>query len=164
MDAYGHVNNTAYLAYLEQARVSMFFDRYESSFARGTVVAHHEITYLRPVVYHPEPLRLELWVERIRGASFEVRYDVYDGQTLAAKAVTTLVTFDFTTDRLRRLTAEEKAILNGYLDDRAEPAGPEGAGSGQPAGTSSPDAPPPGVPSPGASPPDAPSPVASEQG
>jgi acyl-CoA thioester hydrolase len=120
MDAYGHVNNTAYLAYLEQARVSMFFDRYDSSFAGGTLVTHHEITYLRPVVYHPEPLRLELWVERIRGASFDVRYDVYDGQTLAAKAVTTLVTFDFTTDRPRRLTAEEKAILNSYLDEPAD--------------------------------------------
>jgi acyl-CoA thioester hydrolase len=121
MDAYGHVNNTAYLAYLEQARVSMFFDRYDSTFSRGTLVTHHEITYLRPVVYHPEPLRLELWVERIRAASFDVRYDVYDGQTLAAKAVTTLVTFDFTTDRPRRLTAEERAILNSYLDEPADP-------------------------------------------
>jgi acyl-CoA thioester hydrolase len=124
MDAYGHVNNTAYLAYLEQARVSMFFDRYDSSFAGGTVVAHHEITYLRPVVYHPEPLRLELWVERIRGASFDVRYDVYDGQTLAAKAVTRLVTVDFTTDRPRRLTKEERAILASYLDELAEPSQP----------------------------------------
>src|SRR6266702_2877324 len=78
MDAYGHVNNTAYLAYLEQARVSMFFNRYDSSFAGGTVVKHHEITYLRPVVYHPEPLRLELWVDQVRAASFRVLYDVYD--------------------------------------------------------------------------------------
>src|ERR671921_2140308 len=132
MDAYGHVNNTAYLAYLEQARVSMFFDRYDSTFAGGTLVTHHEITYLKPVVYHPEPLRLELWVERIRGASFEVRYDVYDGRTLAAKAVTTLVTFDFDTDRPRRLTADERAILNGYLDepaDQAQPAAGEQAAS-----------------------------------
>ncbi len=124
MDAYGHVNNTAYLAYLEQARVSMFFDRYDSTFSGGTVVAHHEITYLHPVVYHPEPLRLELWVERIRAASFDVRYDVYDGQTLAAKAVTRLVTFDFSTDRPRRLTPEEKAILISYLDEPADPAEP----------------------------------------
>ncbi|HEX8080462.1 MAG TPA: thioesterase family protein [Jatrophihabitans sp.] len=124
MDAYGHVNNTAYLAYLEQARVSMFFDRYDSTFSGGTVVAHHEITYLRPVVYHPEPLRLELWVERIRGASFDVRYDVYDGQTLAAQAVTRLVTVDFSTDRPRRLTKEERAILAGYTDEPAEPSRP----------------------------------------
>jgi acyl-CoA thioester hydrolase len=116
MDAYGHVNNTAYLAYLEQARVSMFFDRYDSSFARGTVVAHHEITYLKPVVYHPEPLRLELWTERVRAADFVVRYDVFDGDALAATAATRLVTFDFNTNRPRRLTEEERHILLGYTD------------------------------------------------
>src|SRR6266705_3417708 len=122
MDAYGHVNNTASLAYLEQARVSMFFDRYDSSFAGGTVVAHHEITYLRPVVYHPEPLRLELWVDQIRAASFRVLYDVYDGDALAAQASTTLVTFDFGSDRPRRITPDERSILTGYVD---EPVGSE---------------------------------------
>ncbi|CAN5371791.1 thioesterase family protein [soil metagenome] len=120
MDAYGHVNNTAYLAYLEQARVSMFFDRYDSSFSRGTVVAHHEITYLVPVVYHAEPLRLELWIDQIRGASFRVLYDVFDGDTLAAKAATKLVTFDFATNRPRRLTADERGLLMTYTD--ADPA------------------------------------------
>lgn len=116
MDAYGHVNNAAYLAYLEQARVSMFFDRYDSSFEGGTVVAHHEITYLRPVVYHPEPLRLELWIDTLRAASFRVLYNVYDGAELAASASTTLVTFDFSTDRPRRITADERAILVQYVD------------------------------------------------
>jgi len=134
MDAYGHVNNTAYLAYLEQARVSMFFDRYDSTFAGGTLVAHHEITYLKPVVYHPEPLRLELWVERIRGASFDVRYDVYDGSTLAAQAVTRLVTFDFSTERPRRLTKEEKAILLSYTDEPGNPTPAAGeSAAGEPA-------------------------------
>ena len=117
MDAYGHINNTAYLAYLEQARVSMFFDRYDSTFAGGTVVNHHEITYLRPVVYHPEPLRLELWVDRIRAASFRVLYDVFDGDARVASASTTLVTFNFDTDRPRRLTTDERAILAGFADD-----------------------------------------------
>lgn len=117
MDAYGHVNNAAYLAYLEQARVSLFFDRYDSSFERGTVVKHHEISYLRPVVYHPEPLRLELWVDSVRAASFRVLYDVYDGETLAAQASTTLVTFDFEHDRPRRLTDEERAVLARYGDE-----------------------------------------------
>ena len=116
MDAYGHVNNTAYLTYLEQARVSMFFDRYDSSFARGTVVSRHEISYLRPVVYHPEPLRLELWVDRVRAASFEVFYELFDGDRLAARASTTLVTFDFDTDRPRRLTDDERSVLATFAD------------------------------------------------
>ncbi len=117
MDAYAHVNNGSYLAYLEQARIAMFFDRYDGTFAQGTVIARHEIDYLLPIVYHAEPLQLELWIERIRGASFTVRYEVFDNQRLAARASTDCVTFDFATDRPRRLTADERAILAGFADD-----------------------------------------------
>ncbi|HSY15710.1 MAG TPA: thioesterase family protein [Jatrophihabitantaceae bacterium] len=114
MDAYAHVNNSAYFAYLEQARVAMFFDRYDSTFSNGTVIARHEISYLRPVVYHPEPLRLELWVEQVRAASFVVGYEIYDGGALVARAATTCVTFDFGGDRPRRLTPDERQVLLGY--------------------------------------------------
>jgi acyl-CoA thioester hydrolase len=117
MDAFAHVNNTAYVTYLEQARVAMFFDRYDGTFAKGTVIARHEIDYLRPVVYHPQPLRIELWVDEVRGASFQVRYEVFDGATLAARAVTRCVPFDFATDRPRRLSPEERHALAGFGDD-----------------------------------------------
>ena len=117
MDAFAHVNNTAYVTYLEQARVAMFFDRYDGSFAKGTVIARHEIDYLRPVVYHPQPLRLELWVDEVRAASFQVRYEVFDGPTLVTRAATRCVPFDFATDRPRRLTPEERVALAGFADD-----------------------------------------------
>lgn len=136
MDAYGHVNNTAYLAYLEQARVSMFFDRYDSSFERGTIVSHHEITYLKPVVYHAEPLRIELWVDQVRAASFRVGYDVFDRGVRAATAATTLVTFDFASDRPRRLSAEERAMLAGYSDEPADDLSADGVGRVTPAASS----------------------------
>jgi acyl-CoA thioester hydrolase len=116
MDAYRHINNSAYLQYLEQARMAMFFHRHES-FSGGTVVARHEIDYLRPVVYHPEPLKVEMWIEDVRGASFVVRYEVLDGVALAARASTKCVTFDFRIDRPRRLTDEERALLRGFADD-----------------------------------------------
>jgi acyl-CoA thioester hydrolase len=116
MDAYQHVNNTVYLAYLEQARVAMFFHRFEG-FSKGTVISKHEIDYLRPVVYHPEPLRIETWVDAIGGARFTVRYEVFDGGVLAARAATVCVTFDFTDNRPRRLTGEERDILRGLADE-----------------------------------------------
>ena len=115
MDAYRHINNSAYLQYLEQARVAMFFHRHEG-FTTGTVIARHEIDYLRPVVYHPEPLRLEMWVEKVGGARFTVRYEVFDGDRLVARASTLCVTFDFTIDRPRRLIDEERAVLAGFAD------------------------------------------------
>ena len=118
MDAYRHINNSAYLQYLEQARVALFFHRHEG-FTSGTVIARHEIDYLQPVVYHPEPLRVQMWVENVRGARFSVRYEVFDGTRLAARAATMCVTFDFETDRPRRLTEEERGILDGFADDAA---------------------------------------------
>lgn len=118
MDAYRHINNSAYLAYLEQARIAMFFFRYEG-FSDGTVIARHEIDYVQPIVYHPEPLRLELWIDRVGGARFTVRYEVYDGDRLAARAATMCVTFDFATDRPRRITPEERTILDRFADDRS---------------------------------------------
>ena len=118
MDAYRHINNSAYLAYLEQARVAMFFDREEDGFSSGTVIARHEIDYRRPIVYHPEPLRLELWVGEVRAADFTVHYEVYDGDRLAAVAATRCVTFDFARDRPRRLSGEERAVLAKFGDDR----------------------------------------------
>jgi acyl-CoA thioester hydrolase len=74
-------------------------------------------------VYHPEPLRLELWIDEVRGASFTVHYEVYDGEALAAVAATTCVAFDFGTDRPRRMTAEERELLAGFADDRAPAMG-----------------------------------------
>lgn len=119
MDAYRHINNSAYLQYLEQARVAMFFHRHDGGFSSGTVIARHEIDYLRPVVYHPEPLQVQLWVEQVRGAQFTVRYEVYDQGRLVARASTICVTFDFGSDRPRRLTAEERDILTGFADEPA---------------------------------------------
>jgi len=116
MDAYRHVNNTAYLAYLEQARIAMFFHRHES-FSSGTVISRHEVDYLRPVVYHPQPLRIVSWVDAIGGARFTIRYEVHDGDVLAARAATVCVTFDFAADRPRRLTDEERAILRALADE-----------------------------------------------
>jgi acyl-CoA thioester hydrolase len=117
MDAYRHVNNTAYLAYLEQGRVAMFFYRNEG-FSSGTVITRHEIDYLRPIVFHPDPLRLELWIDAIRAASFVVHYEVIDGGRVAARASTTCVTMDFDLNRPRRLTDEEREILRGFADDQ----------------------------------------------
>jgi acyl-CoA thioester hydrolase len=117
MDAYRHVNNSAYLAYLEQARVAMFFHRHEG-FNAGTVISRHEIDYLHPIVYHPKPLRVEVWIENVGGARFTVRYEIFDDDVLTARASTTCVTFDFITDRPRRLTAEEHGILVGFSDTK----------------------------------------------
>ena len=90
MDAYGHVNNVVYLSYLEESRVDMLFALGSShgldALAKGVLVARHEIDYKAPLVYHQRGVEIDLWVGAIKGASFEIRYEVHDEDTLFARA------------------------------------------------------------------------------
>ncbi|MER6051003.1 thioesterase family protein [Streptomyces sp. NPDC001793] len=131
MDANGHVNNVVFVRYLEEARID-FMRRLapgggSPSFTGGSVVARHEVDYLRQLVYRPEPVTVEVWVTEIRAASVTVGFEVKDGDAVCLRAKTVVVPFDFAAGRPRRLTAEEKVILKEYLDDAAHQ---EGAGTG----------------------------------
>ncbi|MET9129521.1 acyl-CoA thioesterase [Streptomyces antibioticus] len=119
MDAYGHVNNVVFLRYLEEARIDFLF-RPEKDFKQGSVVARHEIDYKRQLVHRHHPVDIELWVTRIRAASFTICYEVKDGDTVYVRASTVIVPFDFATQRPRRITAEERAFLEEYQDDTEE--------------------------------------------
>ena len=119
MDAYGHVNNAVFLSYLEEARID-FLSRPDKQFRQGSVVARHEIDYKRQLVHRPEPVDIELWVAEIRAASFTVAYEVKDGDHVYVRASTVVVPFDFETQRPRRITAEEREFLTGYMDDEEE--------------------------------------------
>ena len=79
MDAYGHVNNVVYLTYLEEARVDMLFalsaEYGGKALSEGVLVAHHEIDYKRPLVYHPRGVDIEMWVGSIRvGETVKIAY------------------------------------------------------------------------------------------
>ena len=119
MDSFGHVNNVVYLRYLEQARVDWMFETAREAgvekFSLGTVVARHEIDYKRPLVYRAEPVRVEIWVTQINLASFICAYDVRDDAVVYASAQTTLVPYDLTQQRPRRLAPEERFYLEQYL-------------------------------------------------
>ncbi|MEH0842789.1 thioesterase family protein [Micromonospora sp. CPCC 205711] len=126
LDAYGHVNNSRFLTLYEEARVALMFAGGRAwgvgSFADGVVIRRHEVDYLRPVDYAlgrataeaAPTVRIELWVEQIRAASFTVAYELYDGDVLASTARSVLVPFDLTRKLPRRLSDEERAFLLSY--------------------------------------------------
>ena len=122
MDAYGHVNNVQYLRLLEDARVIGFrewFGADKSLLDGGVVVSRHEIEYLAPLTYRPEPIEVDMWVTGTSGAGFTLGYVVRDpeslGESVYALAETGLVLYDFTTARPRRITDEERSILGGHV-------------------------------------------------
>jgi len=119
-DPFQHVNNAAFLTYLEQARVEIFFshakDEGVPTLSEGVVVVRHEIDYKRPVSYSARPLIVECWISQLRAASYRVDYRVFDGETLAVTANSLLATYDIPAARPRRITPEERAYLERFLD------------------------------------------------
>ena len=112
MDAFGHVNNTTFFTYLEEARVDLLFVTAGEAIARerlssGIVVARHEIDYTAPLVFRPEPVSIDIWVSKLGNSSFTLRYEVLDADgPVYAKASTVLVPYDVDAGRPRRLSEE----------------------------------------------------------
>ncbi|WP_030667886.1 thioesterase family protein [Streptomyces rimosus] len=123
MDAFGHVNNVVFIRYLEEARIDFMWrlapGEGSASFSGGSVVARHEIDYVRPLVHRHAPVTVESWVTKIGAASMTIAYEIKDEDTVYVRASTVVVPYDFAQQRPRRITAEEKSFLREYLDDGA---------------------------------------------
>ncbi|WP_189115379.1 acyl-CoA thioesterase [Pilimelia terevasa] len=145
MDAYGHVNNARFLTLYEEARVAMMFvdARVQGRplFTAGVVIARQEVDYLRPVTYDtkaaaaaPATVRITLWPEDVRQASFAVRYEMHDGDTLVSRARSVLVAYDVAAERPRRLTDDELLFLHRSAADGAAGTAAPGVPAEVPAG------------------------------
>lgn len=139
LDAYGHVNNVAVLRLLEEARIAAFWRHPEAAepvegpaavldagpgAATHTLVARQEVEYLLPLAYRRDPVTVELWLGDLGGASIDVCYQltaqVDRARTVFVQARTTLVLVDAATGRPRRITSEERATWEPYLEAPVE--------------------------------------------
>ncbi len=126
MDAQGHVNNAAYVDYLQEARVAFLLSgppALHHMLDSGILVVSHQLEYLRPVIFSERPLIIDLWVDAIGGSRFSIGYALDDGDQLAARARTVVVPFDLARSALRRLTTDERELLGQALAP-AEPLRP----------------------------------------
>lgn len=117
LDAYGHINNVRLLRYLEDARVAMLFVDAVGAGAKGMtrlLVSRHEVDYLRPLRWRPEPVRVEMWVTAIRAAQFTLCYEVAADDVTYVRASSVLVPYDFRRGAPRRLDADERRYLEKY--------------------------------------------------
>ena len=130
LDMLGHVNNVTYVDYLQEARVDMLRIHARSQqtdhLAEGVVVASHQVHYVAPLLFDFTPVLVEVWVTEIRPASFTLAYEVFrehDGKrTTYLRATSVLAPYVFATERPRRITAEERASLEAYLEPAQTPA------------------------------------------
>lgn len=118
MDAQGHINNAAYLDFLQEARVHFLLSgppALQNLLTSGVLVVNHQVEYLRPIEFSERGIQIDLWVDSVGGSRFVVGYDVLDGDALAARARTAAVPFDLATNALRRLTTDERSGLSAAM-------------------------------------------------
>ncbi|MBA8991374.1 acyl-CoA thioesterase [Curtobacterium pusillum] len=138
IDAYGHVNNSAMLRLLEEARIVGFWgpDPEERDSDGSipepiidgrpgsgtmTVIAAQRLEYLASIPYFRQPLDIQMWIGRIGGASIDVSYEVWspaghEPAVLYTRATTALVMVDAASNRPRRLSDAERESCAPYIE------------------------------------------------
>lgn len=116
LDSYGHVNNAVLAEYLQQARIEFGHWHLDAHRAdhEATVVAGLAVDYLRPIPLRAAPVITELQVSRVGTASYDLAYQVRDGDTVFARAATAMVAYDAASARSRPLTGGEQAALKEF--------------------------------------------------
>ncbi|NWF39192.1 acyl-CoA thioesterase [Mariprofundus sp. NF] len=112
IDAMGHVNNSIYLQYFEQARMLWFKEMIGSDWnwtTDGIVLAHCEIDYKQPLYLHDRAV-IETSIEQQGRASFTVGYRIIktedDRELLVATGNTVLVCFDHQSQKAKSIPKE----------------------------------------------------------
>lgn len=112
VDAAGQVSQTAYLRFMEEARIALFRD---IGFTDASVLASLNIVYLAPLQPDRHPVVLETSVTRIGRASFDLQHDIL-GDRRHASAECVVVAFDTERQRSRGLTPTDRDALSRYAE------------------------------------------------
>ena len=96
LDAFGHVNNSVFLSYIEDARIT-FFKRWNlCNENRSIIMASAKIDYLRQID-HPSRLIVGERISRIGRKSFDIESAVFikDVADAVATSMITCVCYDY---------------------------------------------------------------------
>ena len=115
-DVFGHINNVAYAALMEDARGH--FLEINGFAAKGDEVGHivvrHEIDYVNQMEYRLEPHEMELWIDSLGNSSYILGYELRDATTVYMRAKTTMVCLSLVTNRPMRIPADYRSALEKY--------------------------------------------------
>jgi acyl-CoA thioester hydrolase len=110
LDAFGHVNNSTYLIFAQEAR-------YAWSKMLEMVVARAEVDFIAPIYTGDIYIDVEIWVNKIGTSSFGVTYEMKNGDELLAVVKTVQVTVSMDTKKSRPMNDAEREFLNKYLEN-----------------------------------------------
>lgn len=113
MDIFEHINNVAYVRYLEDARAYFLesIGRKALDENYGHIVVRNEVDYVWQMEYRIEPYPMELWIGKIGSSSYVIHCELRDDTQVYMRAQTTMVCMDMKTNRPTRLPTEYREIL-----------------------------------------------------
>lgn len=121
MDVYQHINHARMVTLLEEARIPWLLidGRPTANLRHGAVIADLHVKYRSQLRHQDGPLDVFMWVDKVRAVDFVCGYEVRaKGQSLDSPASivasTQIAAFDIDTQRLRRLTREERDYLQSW--------------------------------------------------
>lgn len=77
MDAYGHVNNTVYFRYFEEARFQLMKEKgIPANSDTHPVVVNIGCTFFKPI-FHPDQLRVDIYINDAGRSSFMIYYKIF---------------------------------------------------------------------------------------
>jgi len=119
MDSFGHINNVAYMGYLEDARIALLANAgYSPDFAGfGHMVVRHEIDYLHQFEYRPEPVAADIWIDKLGNSSYVIGYLIHDNGLEILRGKTVMVCMNMETNRPGRIPAELREKFEELLND-----------------------------------------------
>lgn len=95
MDALGHVNNSRYFDYFQEARIEWLKDiNINMTEKTGPVVIHVSATFLKPVVY-PATVTLRSSIHSIGNSSMLMDHHLYQDETLMSHGTSKIVWVDY---------------------------------------------------------------------
>ena len=115
MDAMGHVNNTVYFRYMEQARISWFdalVPEDEAWKSTGLVIANACCNFKRPFNY-PGTVEVKVYTGALGGSSVPTFYEMIllENQIVHADGEATVVFIDMKTQKPVRIPEEIRKRL-----------------------------------------------------
>jgi acyl-CoA thioester hydrolase len=114
MDAMGHVNNTVYFRYMEQARIGWFealVPRDEAWKSTGIVIANASCNFKRPINY-PGTVEVRLLVGPPGGSSVPTFYELLVEKDLYADGTATIVFIDMQAQKPVRIPERIRSLLS----------------------------------------------------
>ena len=115
MDAMGHVNNTVYFRYMEQARIGWFDALVPEDAAwksTGIVIANASCNFKRPLTY-PGTIDVKVYTGALGGSSVPTHYDLVlvEDNVVYADGQATVVFIDMKTQKPVRIPEEIRKRL-----------------------------------------------------